>query len=67
VRVAAAPERRKANDELIELLARVLLVPDADVTVVSGRSSRDKIVAVSGIEAGRADDALARAAEAGAA
>ena len=66
VRVAAAAERGKANDELIELLARVLLVPGADVAVVSGRASRDKIVAVSGIDAGRADDALARAAGVGA-
>jgi uncharacterized protein len=62
VRVAAAPERGRANDELVELLARVLLVPGADVAVVAGRTSRDKVVAVSGIDAGEADEALVRAA-----
>ena len=62
VRVAAAPERGKANDVLIGLLAKVLLVPQADVAVVSGFASRDKIVAVNGIDATQADEALARAA-----
>jgi uncharacterized protein len=62
VRVAAAPERGKANDALIGLLAKVLLVPQVDVAVVSGFASRDKIVAVNGIDATEADEALARAA-----
>jgi|SRR6516165_8198286 len=62
VRVAAAPERGKANDALIVLLADVLPVGRSDVAVVSGLSSRDKIVAVSGIDAKEADEALARAA-----
>lgn len=62
VRVAAAPERGKANDVLIGLLAKVLVVPQADVAVVSGFASRDKIVAVNGIDSTRADKALARAA-----
>jgi uncharacterized protein len=62
VRVAAAPERGKANDELIDLLARTLLVSGADVAVVSGRTSRDKVVAVTGIDPVHAEEALARAA-----
>lgn len=62
MRVAAAPERGKANDALIVLLADVLPVGRSDVAVVSGLSSRDKIVAVSGIDAKEADEALARAA-----
>jgi hypothetical protein len=62
VRVAAAPERGKANDALIGLLAEVLPVGRADVAVVSGLSSRDKIVAVSGIDPTQADEALSRAA-----
>lgn len=67
VRVAAAPERGKANDELVDLLAEVLRVRETDVAVVTGRASRDKVVAVTGIDALEADDALARAAKAGAA
>ncbi len=62
VRVAAAPERGKANDALVGLVAKVLLVSQADVAVVSGFGSRDKIVAVNGIDATRVDEALARAA-----
>jgi len=62
VRVAAAPERGKANDALIGLLADVLPVGRSDVVVVSGASSRDKIVAVNGIDPTQADAALARAA-----
>ena len=62
VRVAAAPERGKANDVVIGLLAKVLLVRQADVAVVSGFASRDKIVAVNGIDPSQADEALARAA-----
>lgn len=62
VRVAAVPERGKANDVLIGLLAKVLLVPPADVAVVSGFASRDKIVAVNGVDRAQADEALARAA-----
>jgi uncharacterized protein (TIGR00251 family) len=62
VRVAAAPERGKANDALIGLLAEVLPVGRSDVAVVSGLASRDKIVAVSGIDPTQADEALSRAA-----
>lgn len=62
VRIAAPPERGKANEALIGLLAKTLLVPQSDVAVVSGFASRDKIVAVNGIDRTRADEALARAA-----
>jgi uncharacterized protein len=64
VRVAAAPERGKANEALIGLLAETLLVPRSDLAVVSGLASRDKIVAVSGLDSSLADAALARAAAA---
>ena len=49
VRVAAAPERGKANDAVLELLATTLAVPRANVTLVSGGGSRDKIVELTGI------------------
>ena len=62
MRVAGAPERGKANDALVGLLAEVLTVGRSEVAVVAGASSRDKIVAVSGIDPIQADRALARAA-----
>jgi uncharacterized protein len=49
VRVAAAPERGRANDAVLELLAETLAVPRASVTLVSGGTSRNKIVELSGI------------------
>lgn len=49
LRVAAAPERGKANDAVLELLAAALAVPRTSVTLVSGASSRNKIVELTGI------------------
>jgi uncharacterized protein (TIGR00251 family) len=49
VRVAAAPERGKANDAVLELLAETLALPRANVTLVSGGASRDKIVELAGL------------------
>ena len=49
VRVAAAPERGRANDAVVELLAATLDVPRSSVTLVSGGGSRDKIVELTGI------------------
>ncbi len=46
VKVAAAPERGKANRAVIELLARTLDVPAAAVEILSGETSQDKTVLV---------------------
>ncbi len=61
VRVAAAPERGKANDAVLELLAATLAVPRANVTLVSGGGSRDKIVELSGIAPDEIERRLATA------
>lgn len=49
VRVAAAPERGRANDAVVGLLADRLHVPRGSVSVVSGHASRDKVVELRGI------------------
>jgi uncharacterized protein (TIGR00251 family) len=49
VRVTAAPERGKANQAVVALLAKKLGVPKIDVTVVQGLTSRDKVVRIDGI------------------
>jgi hypothetical protein len=49
-RVAAPPERGRANDALIELLARTLELPRDSLRVVSGRTSRRKVVEVVGLD-----------------
>lgn len=61
VRVAAAPERGRANDEVLALLAQALHVPLADVRLVSGGSGRDKIVEVTGIGPALVDSRLSAA------
>jgi uncharacterized protein (TIGR00251 family) len=61
VRVGAAPERGRANDAVIELLAHTLAVPRANVTLVSGGGSRDKIVELTGIEPDEIERRLATA------
>jgi uncharacterized protein (TIGR00251 family) len=46
VKVASAPEKGRANQELLEFLARSLKVPLKDVHLTSGATSRAKVVAV---------------------
>jgi uncharacterized protein (TIGR00251 family) len=62
VRVAAAPEQGRANDALVRLLAEILAVPRAAVTVVSGRGGRDKIVELTGIDPSQIERRLSSAA-----
>jgi uncharacterized protein len=49
LRVTAAPERGRANDAVLDLLAETLSVPRSDVKVVAGHAARDKIVELHGI------------------
>ncbi len=61
VRLAAAPERGRANDALVELLSETLAVPRSTVRLVSGSASRDKIVELAGLDPETIDDRLLRA------
>ncbi len=61
IRVAAAPERGKANEAVLALLAETLAVPRANVTLVSGGGSRDKLVELTGIEPDEIERRLATA------
>jgi hypothetical protein len=58
VRVAAPPERGRANEALLGLLAERLHVTPAELMVVAGRSGRDKIVELRGLEAEEASRRL---------
>jgi uncharacterized protein (TIGR00251 family) len=46
VRVTAAPERGRANEAVLEQLASILEVSRADVDLVAGHRSRDKVAVV---------------------
>ncbi len=63
VRVTAPPEAGKANEALLDLLARTLDIPRRDLALTRGRASRDKIVTLDGLTSEAADGRLAAAAE----
>ena len=48
VKLAAGPEKGKANDELCAVLARYFDVPQRDVEIISGLTSTRKRVRVHG-------------------
>jgi hypothetical protein len=50
VRVAAPPEGGRANDAVLDLLARELSLPRRALSIVSGQSGREKVVAMEGID-----------------
>jgi len=58
LRVAAVPERGKANQATLELLAATLGVEAGDVRVVAGHTARDKTVEVSGLTTEEAERRL---------
>jgi uncharacterized protein (TIGR00251 family) len=49
VKVRARPERGRANEAVIRLLARRLGVAPTNVSIVHGAASRDKLVEVVGL------------------
>jgi uncharacterized protein len=58
VRLNAPPVEGAANAELIEVLADALEVPKRSVAIVSGATSKQKRVKISGITADRAASRL---------
>jgi uncharacterized protein (TIGR00251 family) len=62
VRVAAPPERGRANRALVELVAELTGVPRDRVAVVAGAAARRKVVDVEGLDAEELDRRLARGA-----
>ena len=59
IRVAAAPERGKANASVVELLAGTLGLARRAVRVVAGEASRNKVVEVDGLTFDEAERRLA--------
>ena len=60
-RVAAPPERGRANEALAELLAVALEVPASTIRIVGGRSGRAKVVDVVDLEPAEVERRLMRA------
>jgi uncharacterized protein len=59
-RVAAPPERGRANDALVELLAGALDMTRSSIRVVSGLTAKTKVVEVDGLTADEAEGRLTR-------
>jgi uncharacterized protein len=50
VRVTAPPVEGMANDALVELLSKALETSRRNVCIVSGHSSRTKVIEISGVD-----------------
>lgn len=50
VRLSSPPAEGKANRELIDLLAGELNIPRKNISIVSGQSSKNKLVKLSGAQ-----------------
>jgi uncharacterized protein (TIGR00251 family) len=57
-RIAAPPERGRANEALCELLAGALDVPRVAIRVVAGRSGRRKVLEIDGLDSAEVDRRL---------
>ena len=60
LRVAAPPVDGKANQECIRFLAKLFKVSATSVEIISGDSSRDKVIRIRSISARRVLEALGR-------
>jgi uncharacterized protein (TIGR00251 family) len=60
LRVAAPPERGKANEATLDMLADTLGIAATSLRLVSGHGSRDKTVEVSGLTTEEAERRLAQ-------
>ena len=58
MRVAAPPVNGKANEECRRFLAKLLKVGATSIEIISGDSSRDKVIRISNMTAQRVIEAL---------
>jgi len=59
--VSAPPERGRANDAVLDLLADTLELPRRSLSIVSGHGAREKVVLMEGIGPAEADRRFDRA------
>jgi uncharacterized protein (TIGR00251 family) len=49
VKIAAPPEKGKANKELIDFLGRMLGVKKSAISIIKGKTGRNKVIAIEGM------------------
>jgi len=60
VRVAAPPEKGKANSAVESVVARALQLPDCDVRIVSGHASPRKVIQINDLSLEEVRERLSR-------
>ncbi len=60
IRLAAPPVDGEANEELARVLAKLLDVSRAQIEIISGQTSKNKLVRVSGISADVCENLLSQ-------
>lgn len=61
IRLTSPPVEGQANEELIRLLAKLFDAPRQRIAIISGQTSKNKIVSVSGFSVDEASRVLAEA------
>ena len=61
IRLAAPPVEGRANEELIRLLAELFDAPRQRIAILSGQTSKNKVVVVGGISVDEAERVLSEA------
>ena len=50
IAVTTAPEHGKANEAVIKLISKILGVPKSRITIISGKTSRNKLLKINSIK-----------------
>lgn len=50
IKIKAAPEKNRANKELITFLSKILKVPKSDIKIVIGKTNKTKLIKIDGID-----------------
>ncbi|MCW5873391.1 MAG: DUF167 domain-containing protein [Anaerolineales bacterium] len=58
IRLTAPPVDGKANEALIEFLAKVLAVPKTRIDIVAGQTGRDKLVTIVDMDSSEAQELI---------
>jgi hypothetical protein len=64
IAVRAAPERGRANAEVIAVLSRALQVPAAALELLAGATSPDKRIRIHGLDAAQVEERITAALDA---
>lgn len=61
IKIAAAPEKGKANKELVDYLGEVLAVKKSQISLILGETSHHKVLQIEGLTAEAVIDRLEKA------